>query len=99
MTANSEKDLCPSCSYVTQRTDSAGVTRECTQFGGERNGRVYGRVIDCSDYYPKALPSLYDMHQIAWEITTNKKTGKLGFITPAERKRIAPESEAPEWER
>lgn len=98
LTANSEKDLCPSCSYVTERTDRAGVVRECGRFETTRGQQSHGRVTDCTDYYPKNLPSLHSLTAIAWEITTNKKTGKMGFITPQERRAKSPDYEAPEWE-
>lgn len=96
LTAKSDKDLCPSCSHVYERKDRGGVTRTCGMADG-RHCYVRGAVTDCTDYYPKDLPSLRDMTYIAWDITTNKKTGKIGFITPAERKNRH-DVDVPEWD-
>jgi hypothetical protein len=99
MTAQSDKDLCPSCTYITERTDRRGVTRECSRFENAHTQVISGRVTDCTDYYPKNLPSLHNLSAIAWEITTNKKTGKVGFITPQERRAKGRDrdEDVPEW--
>lgn len=99
MTAKSDKDLCPSCSHFTQRIDAGGTVRQCDMFGRPEN-IVRGRVEDCSHYYPRNLPSLRELSNIAWEITTDKKTKKIGFISPAERRKLYPDGrlDVPDWE-
>lgn len=97
MTARSDKDLCPSCSHVAQRTDAGGTVRTCGMFSRSAM-TVRGRVTDCSDYYPKTLPSLRSMTEIAWDITTDKKSKKVGFISPAERRAKHKDLDVPDWD-
>ena len=49
--------------------------------------QLHGPVAQCTNYYPKHLPSRADYEKIAWEISTDKRTGKVGFLTPKERKK------------
>lgn len=99
MTAKSDADLCPSCSYLTMRKDQSGEVRTCSMFDGpDEAALLTSRVTDCTDFYPKSLPSLRDMTLIAWDITTNKKTGKMGFITPADRRAKNRDMDVPEWD-
>lgn len=98
MTAQSDKDLCPTCSHCSERTDATGVVRTCSMFDSGKAANVRGRVTDCTQYYPKSLPSLHQLSLIAWEITTSKKTGKIGFITPAQRRSKERDFDVPEWD-
>lgn len=95
MTAQSDKDLCPTCTNIYERQDRSGVVRMCTAVS--RDVPVLGRVVDCTDYYPKNLPSLRSMGAIAWEITTSKKSGKVGFITPEDRRKNNKDDVEVEW--
>lgn len=45
------------------------------------------RVVECNQYHDRALPSLWDMRQIAWVLQTDSKRQKIGFMR------------AKEWER
>lgn len=48
---------------------------------------IHGAVAQCNSYHPKNLPTIASMEQIAWQLTSDKKSGKIGFIAPAERKK------------
>lgn len=100
MTAKSDKDLCPSCSHVYERKDRFGTTRECNNTMHPKAATVHGQVTDCTDYYPKNLPSLRDMTYIAWDLSTTRKNGKIGFtvITPADRKAANKDLDVPDWD-
>lgn len=43
-------------------------------------------VMRCTSFHERNRPSLAVYKEVAWFITTDKKTGKIGFITPADRK-------------
>lgn len=71
------ESLCLSCSRGYVRHDSRGETRYCRYF----EQYLRADVQKCSEYYNSALPSLNDMHQIAWTLLTDKAK-KIGFKPP-----------------
>lgn len=78
----SEKALCNSCSYAHIRKGSA-IGQEmvfCGRFY-EQPLRLRYPIVECNDYVDATLPSLRDMREIALFITTDKRTGKVGFVT------------------
>lgn len=48
------------------------------------SGIVPGPVAECSAYINANQPSLVAMREIAWFISSDKKKGKAGFLTPEE---------------
>lgn len=87
-TTKCESSLCLSCRNATVVHGQTGVLIECSVLYRE-NGRIVAAmqpVVACSEYDDKARPSLSNMREIAWELTPNKKTGKLGFVSPDVKK-------------
>lgn len=86
-TARSDQHLCPTCNYgyvrrgVTAKTD----VQVCTALGRTIDPTIKDKVVDCSHYYNRTLPTLHDFEQVAWEITT--KGNKIGFISPDDRRK------------
>jgi hypothetical protein len=73
------KSLCLSCSHAHSYTDSRGDHSICT---AARNYVVRGKVNECNLYTDAALPSLWDLRNIAWTLDTDKNTNKVGFSPP-----------------
>lgn len=81
-TTRSTDNLCPSCTHGHIRR---GVTPTSDLVFCRRIEKpLKDRVAECSDYYPKGIPDIYDYKQIAWRIDPTKKH-KPGFITPPEK--------------
>lgn len=68
--------LCLSCSHGMHR----GNDHFCCLYG-ERE-RLTKKVMDCSLYYNKSLPSLHDMRESAWTLRTEKGGKGIGFAPP-----------------
>jgi hypothetical protein len=51
------------------------------------------RVVQCSDYSDKRLPSLHDMKEVAWILRTDQSGRKVGFLS-AEQWRKSDEGKA-----
>lgn len=77
--------LCDSCEYGVVRK-GASESDEHVFCNHIRRG-VKIRVVECNQYQDRALPSLWDMRQIAWVLQTDSKRQKVGFMR------------AKEWER
>lgn len=91
-TTNSRTHLCASCSSAVVRrgVNSSEDLQVCTYIGGYTHGKhavITGQVAECSSYYPKNLPSIHQLQEIAWEIVTKGDRGKVGFITPEDRRK------------
>lgn len=89
-TPRGDVHLCPSCAacLVRRGVNSAEDLQICATIGqmtGGRRGVIEGPVARCSYYYPKNLPSLNELQEIAWELSFNNR--KVGFITPEDRRR------------
>jgi hypothetical protein len=41
---------------------------------------------ECSSYDDSRRPEMYQMEQIAWIVRTDKKTKRIGFVSPEEMK-------------
>jgi hypothetical protein len=74
---------CRSCASV-QGPRSSQLFQHCQQTGK----RVLMVVTACSMYSDKSQPSLWDLEQIAWVLTTSPGR-KIGFVSPMERERTA----------
>ena len=79
-----EQSLCKTCRYakiVKGTAESQEITR-C----GVLETLVPFKVVECNSYENKATPSLWDMQQLAWVLSTNKEK-KFGFHNPKDWKR------------
>lgn len=89
--AGDGKGLCPSCAYAsTRETFDGNTTIKCSVF----RDIVRSPVLRCSEYRHANQPSRSDFERIAWEITTDKRNGRIGFITPTERRK---NGNLPDW--
>jgi hypothetical protein len=73
------KSLCLSCSHAHNFTDRMGEHAVCTAVRGYH---VRGKVHECNLYTDAALPSLWDLRNIAWTLEVDKNTRKAGFQPP-----------------
>lgn len=83
-TRSDEKRLCDTCAYshiMKGAADSKEVIY-CQKTGHY----IKFRVVDCNQYYSKNATSLGSFYEIAWVLQSDKKKGKLGFLTPQEFK-------------
>lgn len=92
--ASHQQDLCASCSFRVF-IEGANGSREnykgCTRIGPERGAvSVPEIVVNCSLYCNGAVPTLYDMKQIAWELKTSNDKKQIGFMPP-KKKNVDPE--------
>lgn len=69
--------LCLTCRAAWHmKTVNLGEVIMCRAFN---NGfRILAPVVECATYDDKRQPSLYDMQQIAWEVTSRAR-GSVGF--------------------
>jgi len=69
--------LCMTCRAAWHmRTVNLGEVVMCRAFN---NGfRINAPVVECATYDDKRQPSLYDMQQIAWEVSSRSR-GAVGF--------------------
>ena len=82
------RGLCASCEEGSVREFSNNdieVWCEAWQFTGSRPHRIKSPVTRCTAYKARGSVSKDALEKIAWHITTDKKTGKIGFLTPTER--------------
>lgn len=77
-------NLCRSCSNAMVREDQQGEQIFC-QAVGIAGAMVRSNVRTCSMYNNKALPSMYDLRQIAWTLRTENDGRKIGFTPPKQR--------------
>lgn len=73
--------LCPSCSHSFVRKGAAQGDEDtlCNVFYEDAIPITYP-VIECNRYNNRDIPSLSEMNKIAWFITSDRRTGKVGFI-------------------
>jgi len=79
----SGQSLCTTCSYsqiLKGSSDSEEVTI-CSRLEGWRGGRVPFKIVECNEWADKSKPSLSDMRQTAWVLSTDKKK-HFGFQSP-----------------
>ena len=80
-TAKHGCDLCRSCKHGITIEDVAGKqSRYCNKLNrfGEAV-RLRRPIVRCSEYYAKTEPWEHEYQQIAWLITPDVKSGKIGF--------------------
>lgn len=84
-TTRGDVHLCATCRFGVSKRGAA--SKEDIQLCNGSYGhpvKIHGMIAECSAYYSRSLPTLYDLEQIAWEITS--KGNKIGFITPEDRR-------------
>ena len=77
--------LCDTCQSGLVRKGAAESDERIYCIFMERD--IKTRVVECNRYVDRALPSLWEMKQIAWVLNTDSKREEIGFIR------------AKEWER
>lgn len=77
--------LCGKCSKARVME---GRNREIwcgASFAGEM--RVDDPPSRCSMFHARDETGIHDMREIAWLINSDKKTGKIGFVSPLDREK------------
>lgn len=85
-TTQGQTNLCKTCrdAHITRDRNN----QEITVCNTGRARLIKAPIAECNRYDNEALPSLYDLKAIAWVVNTDKKTNKVGFLSPDElRKR------------
>lgn len=74
--------LCDSCAHIINIKGSgeSKVIKRCSYLGKS----LKFNVAECSQYYPKNLPSLRILEDIGWVLSSDKR--KIGFNPPIKRK-------------
>ena len=74
--------LCYTCSKAHVRKGTAhGQEVVICNASYELPQRITYPIVECNDYKDTNLPSLSEMNRIAWFITADKRTGKVGFVS------------------
>jgi hypothetical protein len=82
------KGLCASCEEGAIREDAKNnieVWCEAWCFTGSKPHRIFAPITRCTGYRQRGAVSKDALEKIAWHITTDKRTGKIGFLTPSDR--------------
>lgn len=81
-TRNDAKPLCNTCQNGWLRRGAAQGQEImiCTR-SYENHVQITYPIVECSEYRDSTLPSLSDMTKIAWFVTADKRTGRVGFVT------------------
>ena len=79
------KGLCSTCSYsqIIKGTSDSEELVYCSRLSSWEGGRVPFTVVECNEWADKSKPSLHDMRQTAWVLSTDKQK-KYGFQSPKE---------------
>lgn len=74
-------NLCVSCAHSHIYTDAKGERTHCQEMY-DCTIPIHTPVIKCNDYRDKSLPTIEAMREIAWDISPDPRTGKVGFTKP-----------------
>jgi hypothetical protein len=92
-TPRGDAHLCSTCTqaFIRRGVNSSMDLQICnyiSQVTGGRRGVITSRIAACTSYYPKHLPQLHELQDIAWEIVSKGERGerRIGFISPADRR-------------
>lgn len=82
-TVNSNtEDLCTTCHHAVRIQYDLGEARvHCSQIEGWTQGH---KVVECSGYADKRLPSLSIMNRMAWVLRTDGSKKNIGFVPSKE---------------
>ena len=80
--------LCLSCKHAL-RIEGPGVERLVCRMlaaadGVGSAGDITFPVRRCSGYQSRSTPELYELEEIAWRVTLNRRTHQIGFLSPLE---------------
>lgn len=80
-TAKSTVSLCKTCrnSIVVRGNNHQQIVR-CQALGKDFTFDV----AECTNYFDRTSPALYEMEEIAWRVVTKKAGREIGFVRPAE---------------
>lgn len=82
------RGLCASCEDGAVRefaNNDVQIWCSSWEFHGSHPKPVHRPVTRCTAYKPKGTVSQNQLEKIAWFISADKKTGKVGFVTPSDR--------------
>jgi len=70
--------LCGSCRHGTVMRGAAESAEQV--YCGYIGKPVRVRVVECSSFQGKAVPTLHEMSEMAWVLTVRKHSREVGFI-------------------
>lgn len=78
--SDSDPFLCRSCRFGRVAEDSGGrIFADCL-VNGVAATPIKIRVIECTKYQNRSLPSLTDLYEMAWVLETSKNQRGVGFL-------------------
>lgn len=81
--------LCVTCRHAMILAGSAlADERTFCDAAPRGHDRIVFKVTACTKYDDKARPSFNQMQQIAWELRTDKKGHRIGFMSPIDSTRM-----------
>ncbi len=92
-TRSDADDLCRTCTYCT--IVRGGRDSDETRICGQTETRLRSRVSECNKYYNANLTSMRNLYDVAWIISTDKKTKEIGF-TPFKKYREREDAKLPD---
>jgi len=87
-TRSDSTSLCDSCnrSMIIKGATESHVIKHCHHM----DKRVPYNVAECSGYYPRNLPSMRDLQETAWILSTSKGR-TIGFNPPKKKNEYSPD--------
>jgi hypothetical protein len=84
-----KEPLCRTCSHAQYVQGESLVNLELICHFSDWGQKVmHFEATTCTKYDDKRIPSRYDLEKIAWQINSDAKAGKIGFVNPREWKKI-----------
>lgn len=84
---------CDTCRYASIIRGFAESERIVICGRREEGLRLSFKVAECTDYEDKRHPTLWEMKQIAWEVSPRTATSKTGFVLVSEMTKSDSEAE------
>lgn len=86
---------CDTCRYASIIRGFAESERIVICGRRDQGLRLFFKVAECTDYEDKRHPTVWEMKQIAWDVSPRTATGKTGFVLGSEMTRNNSEAEQP----
>jgi hypothetical protein len=87
-----KEPLCRTCQYAhyIKGNSISEIILECS--ARYEPSTMPFEAVECSKYEDKRKPDRHTYEKIAWHINTDRKTGTIGFLSPAEWKKLSKEN-------
>ena len=86
-TMRGDTDLCVTCRNALITKTTEGVESRLCRANFYSPIQMKTRVAECNNYSNRREITIEAFQQIAWDLTPPSSKGKLGFVTPEDRKK------------